>query len=82
MNKPRVKCYEGHPQRVKAVYHYGNTRQERTISLAEFLQEMYGALAEMVSNAGRDAAVFSCIADLTATGRGEFGWNTYTLEGN
>ena len=78
----RAKCYEGHTLRINDRYHYGNVRHERTLTFAEFLEVMQTAVDEMPGNSGRESAVFSCINDLTTVGRGEFGWNTYTLEGN
>ena len=78
----RVKCFEGHELRIKVKYHYGNARYESVLSFAEFLKVMQTALAEMPGNSGRESAVFSCINDLTTVGRGEFGWTTYSLEGN
>ena len=78
----RVKCYEGHQLRIKAKYHYGSIRHERSLTFTEFLKAMQDALAEIPGNSGRESAVFSCINDLTTVGRGEFGWTTYTLEGN
>lgn len=68
--------------RIKCTYHYGNTRHEKIIPFAEFLKLMQDAIAEMPGNDGRVKAVFDCLHGLMIDGRGEFGWDTYTLEDN
>lgn len=68
--------------RIKAKYHYGNVRYDSVLSFAEFLKVMQQAIAEMPGNDGRVKAVFDCLHGLMIDGRGEFGWTTYTLEGN
>ena len=68
--------------RIKAKYHYGNTRYESTMSLSEFLHAMRNAIGEMPGNEGREQAVFACLQGLIVEARGEFGWTTYTLEDN
>ena len=68
--------------RIKMKYHYGNIRHERVMTFDEFLQAMRNAIGEIPGNSGREKAVFDCIHGLMIDGRGEFGWSTYTLEGN
>lgn len=74
MTKP---AYREH--RVTHTFHYGNVKHTRDMPFHEFLVELAEFIEELPGNKGRQDAIFRCNHELMTTGRGEFGWNTYTM---
>lgn len=66
--------------KIKRVYHYGNARNTIYVSLPAFLEEMAHEMRLMPDSKLREKVARDCITDVLAGEKGEYGWNTYSIE--